>query len=160
MFFLHLFLSPDTLCSGDNMDGSITRGFGGASIFFANGAVVDDLTRAAEYARLLASIRINAAVINDVNANFTTIEPQNIAGVSRIADVFRPYGVQIALSLDFASPMELGVLDTYDPVNASVVEFWTNVTNEIYQSIPDFAGYLVKADSEGKLLYMSVTSLC
>ncbi|KAJ7443919.1 alpha glucuronidase [Mycena galericulata] len=135
--------------SWDNMDGSITRGFGGNSIFFADGGVVPNLTRAAEYARLLSSIRINAAVVNDVNANFTTINPENIQGVGRIADAFRPYGVQLGLSLDFASPMELGNLSTYDPLDPGVITFWNDITQQIYDRIPDFAGYLVKADSEG-----------
>lgn len=132
------------------MDGSITRGFGGNSIFFANGLVVSDLTRAAEYARLLSSIRINAVVVNDVNANFITVNAENIQGVGRIADVFRPYGIQLALSLDFATPMELGNLSTYDPLDPGVITFWDDITKQIYDRIPDFAGYLVKADSEGK----------
>ncbi|KAJ6484035.1 putative alpha-glucuronidase A [Mycena sanguinolenta] len=135
--------------SWDNMDGSITRGFGGNSIFFADSGVVSNLTRAAEYARLLSSIRINAVVVNDVNANFITINPENIQGVGRIADVFRPYGVQLGLSLDFASPMELGNLSTYDPLDSGVIAFWDDITQQIYDRIPDFAGYLVKADSEG-----------
>ncbi|KAE9395330.1 alpha-glucuronidase A [Gymnopus androsaceus JB14] len=133
----------------DNMDGSITRGFGGVSIFFDNGGIVSNLTRAAEYARLLSSIRINAVVVNDVNANFTTIQPSNLQGIGRIADVFRPYGVQVALALDFASPMEFGNLTTYDPLDPGVIQFWDNITEEIYGIVPDFAGYLVKADSEG-----------
>ncbi|KAJ6564424.1 alpha-glucuronidase precursor [Mycena capillaripes] len=135
--------------SWDNMDGSITRGFGGNSIFFADGHVISDLTRASEYARLLSSIRVNAVVVNDVNANFTTINPENIQGVGRIADAFRPYGIQLGLSLDFASPMELGNLSTYDPLDPGVIAFWDDITKQIYDTIPDFAGYLVKADSEG-----------
>ncbi|KAF9021566.1 alpha-glucuronidase [Hymenopellis radicata] len=135
--------------SWDNMDGSITRGFGGNSIFFADGHVVSDLTRASEYARLLSSIRINAVVVNDVNADSTTINPENIQGVGRIADVFRPYGVQLGLSMNFASPMELGNLSTYDPLDPGVIGFWDDITKQIYDRIPDFAGYLVKADSEG-----------
>ncbi|KAJ7339707.1 putative alpha-glucuronidase A [Mycena albidolilacea] len=135
--------------SWDNMDGSITRGFGGNSIFFTDGHVISDLTRASEYARLLSSIRINAVVVNDVNANFATINPANIQGVGRIADVFRPYGIQLGLSLDFASPMELGNLSTYDPLDPGVIAFWDDITKQIYHRIPDFAGYLVKADSEG-----------
>ncbi|KAJ7232839.1 glycoside hydrolase superfamily [Mycena haematopus] len=135
--------------SWDNMDGSVTRGFGGNSIFFADGLIVSDLTRASEYARLLSSIRVNAVVVNDVNANFITINPENIQGVGRIADVFRPYGVQLGLSMDFAAPMELGNLSTYDPLDSGVIAFWGNITQQIYDRIPDFAGYLVKADSEG-----------
>lgn len=140
----------------DNMDGSIERGFGGASLFFANGTVVSNLTRAAQYARLLASIRINAIVINNVNANSTTLSGENIQGVGRVADVMRPYGIQVGLSLDFASPTEGVVnpavhnLTTYDPLDGAVIQWWTNITDQIYSTIPDFAGYLVKADSEGQ----------
>jgi alpha-glucuronidase len=133
----------------DNMDGTIERGYGGASIFFANNSIVDDLTRASEYARILASIRINAVVVNNVNANYTTLEERNIKGLGRIADAFRPYGVQLGLSLDFASPMELGGLKTYDPLDPDVIDWWDKKTQELYESVPDMAGYLVKADSEG-----------
>jgi alpha-glucuronidase len=134
----------------DNLDGSIERGYGGPSIFFENGVVVNNLTRAAEYARLLASIRLNAVVVNNVNANSSLLTPQNIEGLGRIADVFRPYGVQLGISLDFASPMDLGGLSTYDPLDPSVIAWWTNITDQIYQRVPDMAGYLVKADSEGQ----------
>ena len=134
----------------DNMDGTIERGFGGNSIFFADGSIVDDLTRAAEYARILASIRVNAVVVNNVNANYTTINSDNIKGLGRIADVFRPYGVQLGLSLYFASPMNLSSLPTYDPLDDRVIQWWSDKTDEIYDTIPDMAGYLVKANSEGQ----------
>ncbi|CAL5871851.1 uncharacterized protein PFLUO_LOCUS6105 [Penicillium psychrofluorescens] len=134
----------------DNMDGSIERGYGGESIFFKDGGIVNDLSRAAQYARLLASIRINAVVVNNVNANATTLTPQNIEGLGRIADVFRPYGVQLGISLNFATPQILGGLSTYDPLNKCVIQWWTNVTAQIYKRVPDMAGYLVKADSEGE----------
>ncbi|CAK3774636.1 alpha glucuronidase [Lecanosticta acicola] len=134
----------------DNMDGSIERGFAGASIFFSNGSIVANLTRAAEYARLLASIRVNAVVVNNVNANYTTLLSDNIDGLGRIADVFRPYGVQLGLSLYFASPANLTNIATFDPLNQQVVDFWHNKTAEIYERIPDMAGYLVKANSEGQ----------
>lgn len=134
----------------DNLDGSIERGYGGASVFFANGLVVDDLTRASEYARLLTSIRVNAVVVNNVNANSSLLSNENVQGLGRIADVFRPYGIQLGISLDFASPMEIGGLSTFDPLDPSVISWWTNITNKIYQHVPDMAGYLVKADSEGQ----------
>lgn len=134
----------------DNMDGSIERGYGGQSIFFANGTIVEDLTRASQYARLLASIGLNAVVVNNVNANATTLTPENIEGLGRIADAFRPYGVRLGISLNFASPQTLGGLPTFDPLDSSVIAWWQNVTDEIYQRIPDMAGYLVKADSEGE----------
>ncbi|KAJ5198886.1 Glycoside hydrolase superfamily [Penicillium cf. griseofulvum] len=134
----------------DNMDGRIERGYGGPSIFFKDGQIVDDLTRVAEYARLLASIRINAIVINNVNANATLLTPTNLDGVARIADVFRPYGIQVGLSLNFASPKTYGGLPTFDPLDASVVEWWSDITHQVYDRVPDMAGYLIKADSEGE----------
>ncbi|KAJ5134664.1 hypothetical protein N7448_000316 [Penicillium atrosanguineum] len=134
----------------DNMDGSIERGYGGPSIFFKDGAIVEDLSRVKQYGRLLASVRINAVVINNVNANATLLTPENLKGLGRIADVFRPYGVKIGISLNFASPETLGGLDTYDPLDTSVIDWWSSVTEQLYQNVPDMAGYLVKADSEGE----------
>lgn len=134
----------------DNLDGSIERGYGGASIFFENGVVVANLTRAADYARLLASISLNAVVVNNVNANSSLLTPENIQGLGRVANVFRPYGVQLGISLDFATPQEIGGLSTYDPLDPAVIEFWANITDQLYESVPDMAGYLVKADSEGQ----------
>lgn len=132
----------------DNLDGSIERGYGGVSIFFDNGTVVDDLTRASEYARILASIGLNGVVVNNVNANSSLLSDVNIAGLGRIADVFRPYGIQIGIALDFASPMDFGNLSTYDPLDPGVIAWWQNITDYLYKSVPDMAGYLVKADSE------------
>jgi alpha-glucuronidase len=134
----------------DNFDGGIERGYGGRSIFFFNGTIKEDLTRVSEYARLLASIGINAVVVNNVNANYTLLKPENIDGLGRIADVLRPYGIQMGLSLYFASPANLTDIDTFDPLNDTVVQWWHNKTAEIYERIPDFAGYLVKANSEGQ----------
>jgi len=136
------------------MDGSITREYAGNSIWFANGGIVSNLTRAGQYARLLASIGLNGVIVNNVNANSTLLTAMNIEGLSTIADVFRPYGVQLGISLDFASPTEAVTgranLSTYDPIDPTVVQWWTNVTNDLYAAVPDFAGYLVKADSEGQ----------
>lgn len=130
--------------------GSVERGYGGKSIFFWDGKIRDDLTRAGQYARLLASLGINAAVVNNVNANASTLTPDNMDGLARIADVFRPYGVQLGLSLNFASPQVLGELDTFDPLDTKVVKWWEGVTDALYKRIPDMAGYLVKANSEGQ----------
>lgn len=88
----------------DNLDGSIERGYGGSSVFWWNGTVVNDLTRAGEYARILASVGINAVVVNNVNADQNLLTAQNIAGIGRVADVLRPWGVQLGVSLNFASP--------------------------------------------------------
>lgn len=138
----------------DNLDGSIERGFAGNSIWFANGTIVTDLDRAVEYARLLASIGINAVVVNNVNANATLLSPQNLDGLGRLADVWRPYGVQLGISLYFAAPASAvpgqANLTTYDPLDEGVIAWWTNVTNQLYQRVPDMAGYLVKANSEGQ----------
>lgn len=130
--------------------GSVERGYAGDSIFFWDGEVREDLTRASQYARLLASIGINAVIVNNVNSNETILNSTNLDGVARIADAFRPWGVQLGLSLYFASPEALGDLDTFDPLNSSVIEWWNDKTDEIYERIPDFVGYLVKANSEGQ----------
>ncbi|KAF2473555.1 alpha-glucuronidase [Lindgomyces ingoldianus] len=134
----------------NNMDGSIERGYAGPSFFFKNGFVVENVTRAAEYARLLASIRVNGIVINNVNANATLLSARNIEGLGRLADAMRPYGVQLGISLNFASPQTFGGLNTFDPLDPSVDAWWTNITNQIYKRVPDMAGYLVKANSEGQ----------
>ena len=135
----------------DNLDGSIERGYGGRSIFFADGIVRDDLTRAGQYARLLASIGINGCAINNVNSDPHVLDPKFIAQVSRIADAFRPWGVRLALSVDLGSPKALGGLDTFDPLDPRVAEWWRKKADEIYRLIPDFGGFVVKADSEGRL---------
>ncbi|KAL5410973.1 hypothetical protein PMIN03_005079 [Paraphaeosphaeria minitans] len=134
----------------DNMDGSIERGYAGPSIFFENGFVTNNVTRVAEYARLLASIRINGMIVNNVNANATLLSPRNINGLGRLADAMRPYGVQLGISLNFASPQTFGGLGTFDPLDPAVDAWWANITNQIYARVPDMAGYLVKANSEGQ----------
>jgi alpha-glucuronidase len=134
----------------NNMDGSIERGYAGPSIFFRDGFVIQNLTRVDEYARLLASIRINGVIVNNVNANATLLSARNIEGLGRIADVMRPYGIQIGISLNFASPRDFGGLDSFDPLNPEVDAWWANITNKIYDRVPDMAGYLVKANSEGQ----------
>ncbi|KAF2451395.1 glycoside hydrolase family 67 protein [Karstenula rhodostoma CBS 690.94] len=134
----------------DNLDGSIERGYAGPSIFFENGFVTDNATRVAKYARLLASIRINGIIVNNVNTNEMLLSPQNIDGLGRLADAMRPYGVQLGISLNFASPQLLGGLGTFDPLDPTVDAWWANITNQIYARVPDMAGYLVKANSEGQ----------
>ncbi|KAK1145233.1 hypothetical protein N8T08_004386 [Aspergillus melleus] len=134
----------------DNMDGSIERGYAGPSIFFSEGRIVENMDRVKQYARLLASIRINAIVVNNVNANATLLTPANMKGLTRIADVFRPYGIQIGVSLNFASPDTLGGLGTYDPLDPKVISWWQDITDRLYEHVPDLAGYVVKASSEGQ----------
>lgn len=109
-----------------------------------------DLSRVQQYARLLASVRINGIIVNNVNANASLLMPSNMDGLARIADIFRPYGIRVGISLNFASPSTLGNLSTYDPFDSSVIAWWGNVTDQLYARIPDMAGYLVKANSEGQ----------
>ena len=134
----------------DNLDGRIERGYGGPSIFFADGKVRSDLTQAGGYARLLASIGINGCTINNVNAAPGVLEDDFIAQVKRIADVFRPWGVQLSMSVDLSSPKLIGGLATFDPLDEQVAGWWRKKVDEIYRQIPDFGGFVVKADSEGR----------
>jgi len=134
----------------DNLNGTIERGFAGRSIFFDNGAVRTDLTRAGEYARLLASVGINGCSINNVNADPKILTPELIRGVARIADQFRPWGVRLSISVPINGPQAIGGLDTFDPGDPKVAAWWRAKIDEIYTAIPDFAGVVVKADSEGQ----------
>jgi alpha-glucuronidase len=135
----------------DNPKGTIERGYGGPSIFFENGSVRADLTRAAEYARLLSSIGINGCNINNVNADLATLNDDFIPQLARVADAFRPWGVKLSISVDLSSPKAIGGLDTFDPLDPKVAAWWKNKVDEIYKQIPDFGGFTVKADSEGRL---------
>jgi alpha-glucuronidase len=135
----------------DNLDGRIERGYGGPSIFFENGDVRADLTRAADYARLLASVGINGCNVNNVNANPHVLDDAFLPQLSRIADVFRPWGVRLSISVDFSSPQVIGGLGTFDPADLRVQQWWVKKVDEIYRLIPDFGGITVKADSEGRL---------
>ncbi|KAI1080404.1 glycoside hydrolase family 67 protein [Whalleya microplaca] len=134
----------------DNMDGTIERGYAGLSIFFKDNATVSNMTRISEYARLLASIRVNGIIINNVNANPIILSDENIAGLKKIADAMRPWGIRIGISLNFASPQTFGGLNTFDPLDESVITWWSNITSKLYEHVPDLAGYLVKANSEGQ----------
>lgn len=135
----------------DNVDGSIERGYAGKSIFYEDHKIVKDVTRVRDYARLLASVGINAISINNVNVHdieTTFITRKQLPDVARIADVFRAYGIKLFLSINFASPMQVGGLDTADPLDPKVKRWWADRAKDIYEYIPDFAGFLVKADSE------------
>jgi alpha-glucuronidase len=135
----------------NNLDGSIERGYAGPSIFFEHGNVAADLTRAREYARLLSSIGINACAVNNVNADVRVMSDAFLPQLTRLADAFRPWGVQLAISVDFSSPRRLGGLDTFDPLDARVASFWRERVEAIYRAVPDLAGFVLKADSEGRL---------
>jgi len=134
----------------DNLNGTIERGYGGPSIFFENDNVRADLTRVSQYARLLASVGVNGCTINNVNANPRVIQDDFVPQLARIADAFRPWGVRLAVSVDLSSPQKIGGLDTFDPLDARVSGWWRARIREIYRHIPDFGGFTVKADSEGR----------
>ena len=141
----------DNMTVGDAM-GSVERGYSGNSIFFADGQVVRDKSRITDYARLLASLGINALSINNVNVHRaeTRLITDLLGDVAAIAEILRGYGIRIFLSANFAAPIELGGLPTADPLDAAVSGWWQTVTAEIYRTIPDFGGFVVKADSENR----------
>jgi alpha-glucuronidase len=134
----------------DNLDGSIERGYAGRSIFFEDGHVRADLSRASEYARLLASVGIHACSINNVNADPRLLRPDYLAQLVRVADVFRQWGIQLAISVDLSSPVSAGGISTFDPLDPKVIAWWKQSVDRIYAEIPDFAGFVIKADSEGR----------
>lgn len=154
----------------DNLDGSIERGYAGKSIW-----LWDEITESSsassrraslgkktyvcspslrahivEYARANASVGINGSVLNNVNASPQMLSPIYIYKVKAIADILRPYGIKTYLSVNFATPMALGGLKTADPLDAEVAQWWKDKVREIYSIIPDFGGFLVKANSEGQ----------
>jgi alpha-glucuronidase len=135
----------------DNFDGTIERGYAGRSIFFDKGHVRSDLTRVDAYGRLLSSVGINGVTVNNVNSDLRTLEPEMIAEFARIADQLRPWGVKISLSVDLSSPMAVGHLSTFDPLDSEVAAWWRSTVDEIYRAIPDFGGFVIKADSEGRV---------
>ena len=135
----------------DNLDGSIERGYGGRSIFWDNLQARADLSRVADYGRLLASIGIQACAITSVNANPRALTPDFLPNIVRVADAFRPWGVRVALGIDFGSPKSVGGLDTFDPLDPQVAGWWKAKVDEIYRAVPDFAGFVLKADSEGRV---------
>jgi alpha-glucuronidase len=130
----------------DNIDGTIERGYAGKSLWIGT----DDKRRLVDYARANASIGINGSVLNNVNANSEFLTAKYLNKFAAIADVFRPYGIRVYLSPRFSAPIELGKLPTADPLDAAVIEWWKQKVDEIYKLIPDFGGFLVKANSEGQ----------
>lgn len=145
----------------DNLDGSIERGYAGKSIWKWDEIILDktgefkniskDLrNRLITYARSNASIGINGAVLNNVNASPQMMTSEYLHKVKVIADIFRPYGIRVYLSINFASPMALGYTKTADPLDMKVQLWWKKKAKEIYASIPNFGGFLVKANSEGQ----------
>jgi alpha-glucuronidase len=135
----------------DNLNGTVERGYAGQSIFWESNHVVQDLRRAHDYARLMGSLGINGCSINNVNADSRVVSREYLPEVARVADVFRAWGVRLVLALDFASPRKMGRIDTFDPLDPRAVEFWKRTVDDVYRSIPDLAGFVLKADSEGRL---------
>jgi alpha-glucuronidase len=134
----------------DNCDGTIERGYAGKSIFWDGGHITKDLDRVRDYARLMASVGINGCSINNVNADARVVG-ELLPAAAQIADVFRPWGVRLVISLDFASPRKIGGIGTFDPLDPEAVKFWQEKVDEVYRAIPDLAGFVLKADSEGRL---------
>lgn len=145
----------------DNLDGSIERGYAGKSIFKweeiklgkngKGGSISKSLhDRLITYARANASLGINGSVLNNVNASPKMMTAEYINKVKVIANILRPYGIRVYLSINFASPMALGYIKTADPLDKKVQQWWQKKAKEIYATIPDFGGFLVKANSEGQ----------
>ena len=132
----------------DNLDGSVERGYAGYSIWF-DGEKISVRQDIETYARANASVGINATVIDNVNADPKVLDKEILLGVKQIADRLRPYNIKVYLAVNFSSPAALGGLKTSDPLDKDVIKWWTDKCNEIYAMIPDFGGFLVKANSEG-----------
>lgn len=134
----------------DNLDGTVERGYAGRSLWKWEELTDSVPARYREYARANASVGINGTVLNNVNASAEILSAGYLQKVRKLADVFRPYGIRVYLSVNFASPMKLGGLSTADPLNEEVARWWKEKVQEIYGLIPDFGGFLVKANSEGQ----------
>ncbi|MDR0680821.1 MAG: alpha-glucuronidase [Dysgonamonadaceae bacterium] len=133
----------------DNIDGTIERGYAGRSLWNWEDLPEKSDPRYTEYARANASIGINGTVLNNVNANPKFISREYLIKTAEIANIFRKWGIRVYLSVNFSSPSELGGLPTSDPLNKEVRRWWKEKAKEIYSFIPDFGGFLVKANSEG-----------
>lgn len=151
---LHITDSPKTniriLNHWDNLDRTVERGYAGFSLW--NWQKLPDFIdqRYIDYARANASIGINGTVLTNVNANALILTPQYLEKVEALANVFRPYGIKVYLTARFSAPIEIGNLKTADPKDPEVINWWKNKSAEIYKRIPDFGGFLVKANSEGQ----------
>ena len=133
----------------DNLDRTVERGYAGPSIWDWSSLPKID-PRYVDYARANASIGVNGVVLNNVNADPKLLTPEYLRKVAALASVFRPYGIRVYLAVRFSSPVQIGGLPTADPMDPRVKIWWRAKTDEIYQAIPDFGGFLVKANSEGQ----------
>jgi len=134
----------------DNMDGSVERGYAGKSIWSWSSLPATISQRYKDYARANASIGINGVVLNNVNSNAQILNATNLDKVAALATAFRPYGISVYLTARFSAPIEIGGLSTADPSAASVKSWWVTKADDIYKKIPDFGGFVVKANSEGQ----------
>lgn len=134
----------------DNLDGHVERGYAGRSLWDWQSLPEWRDPRYTDYARANASIGINGAVLNNVNASAWSLAPEYLVKAAALSDVLRPYGIRVYLSARFSAPIELGGLTTADPLDPVVQRWWRHKVDEIYSRIPDFGGFLVKANSEGQ----------
>ena len=134
----------------DNLDGTVERGFAGASIWDWQKLPGYLAPRYTDYARACASVGLNGALLTNVNADAISLTPSYLDKAAALAGVFRPYGIRVYLAPRFSAPMELGGLPTADPADPAVRGWWRDKVDEIYRRIPDFGGFVVKADSEGQ----------
>lgn len=134
----------------DNLNGSVERGYAGRSLWQWEQLPEQVDARYTDYARANASIGINGTVLNNVNAQAAVLTSQYLRKAAVLAEVFRPYGIRVYLSVKFTAPIEIGGLDTADPAQPQVRQWWQQKADEIYRLIPDFGGFLVKAFSEGQ----------
>jgi len=134
----------------DDLDGHVERGYAGRSLWDWQTLPEWRDPRYTDYARANASVGINGTVLNNVNASVQSLAPDYLDKAATLADMFRPYGIRVYLSVRFSAPIELGGLNTADPLDADVQRWWQHKAEEIYARIPDFGGFLVKANSEGQ----------
>ena len=134
----------------DNLDGSVERGYAGASLWEWARLPATLSSRYRDYARANASIGINGVVLTNVNANARVLTSEYLAKVAALANVFRPYGITVYLTARFSAPIEIGGLKSADPLDSAVRAWWRQKADEIYRFVPDFGGFLVKANSEGQ----------
>ena len=137
----------------DNLDGTVERGYAGKSIFWEGSnpkkSIINNrLLR--QYARANASVGINGTVLNNVNAQAEILNDDYIERLKSAADIFRPYGIRIYITANYASPLKIGGLKVNDPFDKNVIKWWRDKVKEIYRSVPDFGGFLIKANSEGQ----------
>lgn len=135
----------------DNADGSVERGYAGRSLFFEGGKFDYDPDRMRQLGRMMASVGLNVLCINNVNVRFPADQLIDTwrGELAQLAAIFRPFGVRLMVSIDYSMPMRYGV-PTADPLDAQVQQWWTNQAAKVYEAVPDLAGFLVKADSEGR----------